>query len=290
MLRNILDGVEALAALAQFGTVSEAATRLRLTQSALTKRLQALQRVVRFRLLERAGRRLQLTEEACNLLARARPLLADVRALTAPSGSAQRMTFSLAMSDSIAASWGPMVLSEALAAVPGVQLDLHVHRSVLVIENVRLGRYHIGLASDASAQKDVIHYPVVAEPVVLIKAAGAQRRTLERPLITVEPTSMTWRAIEPLLQLHHPEMLSRRRLPVETFTAALQLVKAGFGDGLIPLGLAREMNVAAKRIRLLEHVERRVTLLARKTVHRNESFTRLRCAIEAAAHRRVGSK
>ena len=44
-----MPGIEALAALAQFGTVSEAATRLRLTQSAVTKRLQALQRAVRTR-------------------------------------------------------------------------------------------------------------------------------------------------------------------------------------------------------------------------------------------------
>ena len=40
----MLDGIDALIALDQFGTVSEAATRLRLTQSAVSKRIQALQR------------------------------------------------------------------------------------------------------------------------------------------------------------------------------------------------------------------------------------------------------
>ena len=71
-----MPGIEALAALVQFGTVSEAATRLRLTQSAVTKRLQALQQAVGRRLVEHEGRRLRLTEDARLLLDRARPLLA----------------------------------------------------------------------------------------------------------------------------------------------------------------------------------------------------------------------
>ena len=38
--------------------------------------------------------------------------------------------------------------------------------SVLLIENVRLGRYPIGLGTDAPATRDLIHYPVVDEPMV----------------------------------------------------------------------------------------------------------------------------
>src|SRR5688500_6855917 len=122
MLRNTLEGIEALAALAQFGTVSEAATRLRLTQSAVSKRLQALQRAVEFQLLEHAGRRLQLTEDARLLVDRARPLLADLRSLTASPASANTASFSLAMADSIAASWGPAVIAEASNALGNVHL------------------------------------------------------------------------------------------------------------------------------------------------------------------------
>jgi DNA-binding transcriptional LysR family regulator len=290
MLRNTLDGIEALAALAQSGTVSEAATRLRLTQSAVTKRLQALQRFVESPLIEHAGRRVQLTEEAYVLLERARPLLADLRALTVRSAPRSAATFSLAIADSIAGSWGPSVLSRALSTLDDVQVDLHVHRSVLLIENVRLGRYHIGLASDVPTQKDLIHYPVIAEPMVLLRSPERPRAAADRPLITIEPTSMTWRAIEPLLQAHHPELLARRRLPVETFSAAVQMVKVGFGDGLVPLGLARDMKVPSKAMRVLRHVERHVTLLTRKTVNQAESFTRLRDALQDAARRHFAAK
>ena len=285
MVRNTLEGIEALAALAQFGTVSEAATRLRLTQSAVTKRLQALQRAVELPLVHHAGRRLELTEEARVLLDRARPLLADLRALTEPVRSQQTASFSLAMADSIAASWGPAVLARALGELRHVQLDLHVHRSVLLIENVRLGRYHIGLSTDAPNQKDLIHYPVISEPMVLITPGRRRAKAAATPLITIEPTSMTWRAIEPLVRMHEPHLLARPRLPVETFSAAIQMVKAGFGDGLVPLGLAREMKLPASAVRRLKHVDRHVTLLTRKTVNQAESFKALRAAITAAALR-----
>ena len=288
MLRNTFDGIEALVALAQAGTISAAATRLRLTQSAVSKRLQRLQRDVRFQLLESAGRRVQLTPEAHHLLEKARPLLAELQAVTAPPAALQISTFSIAMADSIAASWGPAVFAAALDAIGDVRLELHVHRSVLLIENVRLGRYHAGLASDRSRFKDVVQYPVASEPMVLITADSRAKRTLDKPLITIEPTSVTWRAIEPQLLAHHPELLARRRTTVETLIAAVQLVKAGFGDGIVPLKLAREMKVPPRQVRVLSNVSRQVTLITRKTVSRTESFTRLRRAVEAAARKQIG--
>ena len=284
MARNTLEGLEALAALAQFGTVSEAATRLRLTQSAVTKRLQALRRSVEFALVEPHGRRLRLTPDAMSLLERARPLMAELRALT-ETGTEATPVFSLAMADSIAASWGPSVLAAALRALGDVEVQVHAHRSILLIENVRLGRYQIGLTTDLPAAKDLIHYPVITEPMVLVNSGERARGGRDAPLITIEPTSMTWRAIEPLVRAHHPDVLLRNVVPVESFSAALQMVKAGFGDGLAPLGLAREMRIQRRAVRALPHVERHVTLLTRKTVNQSESFTRLRKAIADAAAR-----
>jgi len=285
MVRNTLPGIEALAALVQFGTVSEAATRLRLTQSAVTKRLQALQRAVGRRLVEHEGRRLRLTEDARLLLERARPLLADLRSVTDAIAADARASFSLAMADSIAASWGPEVLAQALRRVGNVHLDLHVHRSVLVIESVRLGRYHIGMVTEVPSAKDLVSYAVIAEPMVIVQGTKPARRAgeRERPIITIEPTAMTWRAIEPLLRSHHPEVLTRPRLPVESFSAAIQMVKAGFGDGLVPLGLAQEARLKPQTLRILRHASRPVTLLTRKTVNQAERFTALRRAIEQAA-------
>jgi DNA-binding transcriptional LysR family regulator len=154
---------------------------------------------------------------------------------------------------------------------------------VLAIESVRLGRYHIGMVTEVPSYKDLVHYPVIAEPMVLAQDGPQRRRAEQRPFITIEPTAMTWRAVEPMLRKHHPELLTRPRLPVESFSAAIQMMKAGFGDALVPLGLAREARLRPANLRVLGQVDRHVTLLTRKSVNQADRFTALRQAIEAAA-------
>ncbi len=280
----MLDGIEALIALETFGTVSEAAVRLRLTQSALSKRLQAVQAAVGFALYERDGRRLRLTPRGSEFVERARPVVADLRALTDTPQLAAQGRLSVGVADSIAASWGPRVVREALANAPGLSVALHAHRSVLVIESVRLGRYHIGLSTDAPAAKDLIHYPVIDEPMVLIHAGFRGRSTPGLPLISIEANSATWRAVAPQIRARHPSLLARPLIPVETFSAAIQMVKSEFGDGLVPLGLVRELGVDPACYRRIAGVRRQISILTRKTVNQLAEFTLFRDRIIAAAH------
>lgn len=96
-----------------------------------------------------------------------------------------------------------------------------------MVENVRMGRYQIGMTTAVPATRDLIHYPVIAEPMAIVNSAEGAKAKPGAPLITIEPTSITWRAIEPLLREHHPALLLRDRVVVESFSAALQMVKAG---------------------------------------------------------------
>lgn len=272
----MLECIDALMALEKFGTVSEAAIRLRLTQSAVSKRIQALQRAVGFRLVEPDGRRLRLTAGAIDFLERARPLVADLRGLTAPARNSASSDFSIALADSIGSSWGPGVIKRALQALQGVSVRLHAHRSVLLVENVRLGRYHIGMSTDLPEAKDLIHYPVIEEPLVLVNSGFSAKAGRNQALISIEPTSATWRAIEPQMREYHPQLLERSLIPVETFSATVQMVKAGFGDGLVPLGLAIEMDLDRRCYREVRAIRRPISLVTRKTVSQLASFCLLR--------------
>ena len=71
-------------------------------------------------------------------------------------------------------------------------------------------------------------------------------------------------------------MLARQFIPVETFSATVQMVKAGFGDGLVPLGLAIEMELDRRCYRKLRGVKRRISLITRKTVNQLADFRLLR--------------
>ena len=281
----MLDGIEALIALEKFGTVSEAATRLRLTQSAVSKRIHGLQNTVGYKLVEPHGRRVRLTASGIRLLERARPLVAELRALATPAEGQTVASLSIVMADSIAASWGPAVIRRTLERVSGMSLDLHAHRSVLLIESLRLGRYHIGLGTDIATVRDLIRYPVVDEPMVLVNCGCARKPAKDLPLITIEQGSATWRALEGAMRKEQPELYRRARIGVESFSAAVQMVRAKFGDGLVPLGLARELKVDPRCCRVAEGLTRKVVLYTRKTVNQTATFAAFREALarEAAA-------
>ena len=228
--------------------------------------------------------------QGAEFVERARPIVADLRALSEPAQSGSQAQLSVALADSIAASWGPRVVREALLGVPGLRVALHAHRSVLVIESVRLGRYHVGLSTDITGPKDLIHYPVIDEPMVQIHAGFRAKPQPERPLISIEANSATWRAIEPQLRQRHPALLRRTLIPVETFSAALQMVRSDFGDGLVPLGLVLELGVDPGCYRRIAGVQRQVSLLTRKTVNRLHEFTLLREHLVTAARKYFAPK
>ena len=279
----MLDGIDALVALATFGTVSEAATRLRLTQSAVSKRLAALAIEVGFRLVEPDGRRLRLTPRAVDLVERARPLVAELRGLSRATGTAARASFSLALADSIASSWGPSVARRALREAREIEVDLHAHRSVLVVESVRLGRYDVGMCTELPSVKDLVGRVLVDEPMVLVSSALAAKLDRALPLTTIEPTSATWRAIHPQLRQRHERLLSTPLVFVESFGAVVQMTRAGFGNGLVPLGLARGARLPQRSLRPLGGVSRRVSLLTRKSTSQQPAFVVLADALAHAA-------
>jgi DNA-binding transcriptional LysR family regulator len=129
--------------------------------------------------------------------------------------------------------------------------------------------------------KDLVHHPVVDEPLVLVNSALGRRFDPALPLISIEPGSATWRAVEPLLRAHHPQLLRGQLTPVESFAATVQMVKAGFGNGLVPLGLALALD--SRCYRELPAVQRRVSLLTRKTINQLAGFALLREQLVRAA-------
>jgi DNA-binding transcriptional LysR family regulator len=288
MLRHL----EALLALHAAGTVSAAAARLRVTQSAVSKRIRALEHMLGYRVLEPDGRRVRLTSRGALLLERAAPLVAELRSLGAAVPDDGPTVLSLALADSIASSWGPAVVRKAMHAVPGLQLELHAHRSVLVVEEVRLGRYQLGLCAENPGARDLVRDLIVEEPMVVVsgnsRAPAARGSIADRPLITIEPGSATWRAVEPALRRSAPRLLRRPLVTVESFAAALQMVRAGFGDGLVPLGVAREAGMDRKAWAVVPGVTRRIVLYSRKTVSLLPAVAGLRESLARAARERLG--
>ena len=261
----MLEGLEALFALERTGTISEAAAQLRLTQSAVSKRIQALQHEVKFQLIEPDGRRVRLTPRGVALLDKARPLISELKNLKHLQNENEMTQFSIGISDSIAASWGPRLLRLAAKREKNISLDIHVHRSTLVEENIKLGRYHLGLCVSPHVETQLFYEVISEEPMVLL-SNRFDPESQSDTLITIESNSATWRAIGPDV-LKHSKLKNYKLTSVESFSAIVQMVQEGFGHGLVPIGVALTMGAPKKSIHLLiPSIKREIKLISRKNI------------------------
>jgi DNA-binding transcriptional LysR family regulator len=276
---NILDGIEALLGLQAAGTASEAGVRLRLTQSAVSKRIKALEASLGHTLVEPDGRRVRLTATAVTFLAQARPLVSQLNALRSVTEGEASRELSIVVSDSIASSWGPKVLRQALAGARGVSLEIHVDRSLLALERLRLGQYELGLVTGRPSAVGLVWTPVAQESMVLV----GPRSSAARKILTIEPASGTWREIGPPA-VAHPQLKDRELVFLESFAAAAQMAKAGFGRALVPLGTATALGFKDAAIeRLSPRLRRQIHFVARKGVLGLKSVQGLAAALAKAA-------
>ena len=269
----MLEGIDALIALERTGTVSEAAAQLRLTQSAVTKRLQALQNEVSFKLIEPDGRRVRLTPQAKEFLLRARPLVTELKSLKQLKPENGVTRYSIALADSIAATWGPKLIKQASRKIKNIEFDLHVHRSTLVEENVKLGRYDLGLCISLSSASsgNLFSTRITEEPLVFVYNKFEEDAASETSkVITIEKNSGTWRNMEDRL-LRNSKVKSAEFVYVESFAAISQMVKEGFGNGIIPLGLAQHLNIPKKGFTAFSPaIAREIKLISRKSIATQE--------------------
>jgi DNA-binding transcriptional LysR family regulator len=134
------------------------------------------------------------------------------------------------------ASWLPPALREA-AAIAAVDLEIHAHRGVGVVDRLRQGRFDLAISAAGDSDKMLHVDEIGREPMVLVVAAGAPL-PVGRPLAvcTVEAASLTGSWLREQLEKRSCGLVISRS--VESFAAAIGLARAGFEPALAPAGLA----------------------------------------------------
>lgn len=122
-----LDGITSFVAVAESGSISEAARRLRLSKSVVSERLAELERSLGAGLLHRTTRKLTLTEDGTAFLERAHRIVQEIEAATSDMAE-RRGTISGPLRISAPVTFGRMHLGPALypflAEHPDLQLTL----------------------------------------------------------------------------------------------------------------------------------------------------------------------
>jgi DNA-binding transcriptional LysR family regulator len=264
----MLDRIEALQALAEAGTMGRAAATLRVTQSAISKRIGALEAQLGAKLIERHGRHVRLTPDAQRLLSEARPLLRNLREVLQPRSTRPEQRLRVAATDSLLASWLPGALRSALDRLPELQLELHAHRGPMLLERVRSGDYALGLCPASAGDAELVARELAREPMVIVPARLAP--LVPAPVVPVwaiEQRSLTWEAIAAGL----PRVRRKAGFAIEvvgrleSFTALVQVARAGFANTLVPIGVASDLGIPRDRLLPVPGLSRPIAAVGRRS-------------------------
>ncbi len=142
--------LRAFVAVAEQGSFSRAADSLFLTQSAVSKRIAALEDELRAPLFDRIGRSVHLTEAGAVLLTRARRILAEIEAgrqAIADLGGTVAGRLRLGTSHHIGLHYLPPVLRAFTVSYPAVELDLRFLESEAACEAVERSELELAVVT-----------------------------------------------------------------------------------------------------------------------------------------------
>lgn len=225
---------------AQHGTITGASPTLHLSQPAITRRIQALERRLGVRLFARAGRRIQLTEAGAQLVTRAQSLLgevAEIRAVMAAYSTGARGFLRIGATVTACLYLLPPIFRLFRDRYPEFPLLVRNDRSARLGDLVHEGRIDVGVASVLAPREGVRVIPWCELDLALIRPPGGEPGRLDLgalvalPLIL--PSAGTLRTLT--------ESLLARCDPAPTVVAECDslevvrsLVAAGFGQAILP--------------------------------------------------------
>jgi DNA-binding transcriptional LysR family regulator len=265
---RLLENLETLVTLSKTGTMMETATVLKVSQSAVSKRIAALERYYDRTLIERHGRRVVLTHHGTKLVEKVTPLISELRDVFLTDNALRKGKIILGVSEAILCSWGPRLFADVRARMPEVEFEFHAQRSPVVLDRLRSGEYMVGICTGSSdAESDLQSEVIRREPMVILPSGLSKlhyRIGDSLDVITIESRSGAWQSIEDDMGRLH----LNRSASLESFFAVAQMALAGFGHGLVPAGVARTLGVQPKQwIDLTEAgLTRPVRFVARKSL------------------------
>lgn len=249
-----LNSIEAFLAIANSGSFSNAAALLHLSQPAITRRIQLLERELDVILLDRIKGGVKLTEAGAALLPHARRVMAglkDCKAAVHALKESASGEVGIALVGTLASTSLTQKLRAFRTLFPTILIKLRTARSREVNNLVLGGEVDLGLRYFEAPDPHLVSHPAGSERLVVVCAA-------DHPLSQM--TSLTIRDLAGYPWVAYPsntsgepftKVLGRQLQKVEledqsttilidSLTAQKRLIEAGFGLGLLPISSIQE--------------------------------------------------
>ena len=238
--------LEAVLALAEYGSYVAAAARLRLSQPALTRSIQRLEAALGVRLFERSTRRVQITAAGREFAAVAERMLNDL-GITVQSvrevAEERRGLVVLSSVMSVAGGLLPGIIASYRADRPGVEIHVREGVHAAVLEDVRSGVADFGIGYVDELPDFAVGTALSRETFCVVMPARhrlANRRSLslselrDEPMVGLPTEARTRRTIDAAAAISGVPL--RQAVVVSQFATLMALVGAGVGIGIVPKG------------------------------------------------------
>lgn len=231
-------------------SVTRAAEKLHITQSALSSRIAALEEELGVVLLDRRDKQFRLTLAGQRFHALAQRLLELQRQVKEEMGSnaGRPVALRIGAIESVVHSWLTGWLQEMRAGNPDFELELTVETSPVLVDQVRRGAQDLVFAAvPASDTTGVRTRALASMPMAFIghRALHTRRRYALSDLAGFDLLTFQ-RGSQPhqsLLQLFQESGLPLPRVhAISSISAMVQLVEGGFGIATLPQAVAQQLG------------------------------------------------
>lgn len=264
----LLEGLETLSLLASEGTMAKVASRLYISQSAVSKRIAQLEQRLGKKLIEPDGRQIRLTPQARELLDRVAPSLAEMKGVLADSQTLTDLTpLPIACSETLLAGYLARFMHDYLGRDPHIALS--THHTPVILARVRSGDALLGICAGRLPPGHGLGAELLLEePFYLVgndqdEGGPADQRPFEqghrRKILTMDLDNPSNRYLrEPLAQLGMVPAME-----LDSYLALIELAKAGIGPVLLPAGLLALVGEQGEKARPLPGLARPLHLVYR---------------------------
>lgn len=249
--------VEAFYWVASLKSVTRAAEKLFLTQSAMSSRIAALEEELGVLLLDRRDKHFKLTAAGSRFLTYAKRMLELQRQLKTEMGSGGPLEVSMRLGaiESVLHSWLIPWVEQLRKDHPLLEFELTVETTPVLLDQVRRGTLDVVFAA-LPAAADGIRSQALTPMEMVFVGNGQIHRKRRYALDDFADTDMLTfqRGSQPHVHLldtfRHAQVEPRRVHTVSSISAMVQLVQGGFGVATLPR-LAVERMLAFPDLRAL---------------------------------------
>ncbi|MDF2403682.1 LysR family transcriptional regulator [Aeromonas salmonicida] len=268
----LLEGLETLSLLASEGTMAKVASRLYISQSAVSKRIGQLELRLGKKLIEPDGRQIRLTPQAQELLDRVAPSLAEMKGVLADSQTLTDLTpLPVACSETLLAGYLARFMHDYLGRDPHIALS--THHTPVILARVRSGDALLGICAGRLPPGHGLGAELLLEePFYLVGDDQHEAPSADqRKILTMDLDNPSNRYLrDPLAQLGLVPAME-----LDSYLALIELAKAGIGPVLLPAGLLALVGEQGETARPLPGLGRPLHLVYRQSSLKRERIAQL---------------